>query len=238
MNLSRFLKVIFLFLILISLEFLFLTRLEISDKSIESIPNKKEYLNPISVQGLTVTRFKGNQILTKVTAKELKINPRKFNIFNIKPFNELTLNKVTIEFYKSKDEPSGIDLGDLIYKFSSRSNGKSSSSKGNKFEAIKTGFGAIKPGLITRGVINKLVLKIYNKNNLSMIIKAPTAYVNFKRNKVIFQNATVEDIASREIIKSRKVVLKCEENALYVPGQYVLLSPTGFREGRDLKINL
>ena len=140
MNLSPLispLKVIFLFLILISLEFHFLTNLKISNKSIESIPNKEEYLNPISVQGLTVMRFKGNQILTKVTAKELKINPRKFNIFNIKSFNELTLNKVTIEFYKSGDEPSGIDLGNLIYGFSSRSNGKSLSSKENKSGAIK-----------------------------------------------------------------------------------------------------
>ena len=237
MNLSR-LKVIFLFLILILLEFHFLTNLEISDKSIESSPNKEEYLNPISVQGLTVIRFKGNQILTKVTAKELKINPRKFNIFNIRSFNELTLNKVTIEFYKSGNEPSGIDLGNLIYRFSSRSNGKSSSSKENKSGAIKTGFREIKTGLITRGVLNKLVLKIYNKNNLSVIVKSPTAYVNFKRNKVIFHNATAEDIASKEIIKSRKIVLKCKENALKVPGQYIVLSPTGFRKGRGLKINL
>jgi hypothetical protein len=182
--------------------------------------------------------FKGNQIITKATAKDLKINPRKFNIFNIRPLNELTLNKVTIEFYKSSDEPSGIDLGNLIYKFSSRSNGKSSSSKENKSGAIKTRVGAIKTGLITRGVINKLVLKIYNKNNLSMIVQAPTAYVNFKRNEIIFQNATAYNIVSREIIKSRKIVLKWEENALNVPGQYVLLSPTGFRKGRDLKINL
>ena len=231
-------KVFFLFLILISLEFHFLTNLEISDKSIESSPNKEEYLNPISVQGLTVMRFKGNQILTKVTAKELKINPRKFNIFNIRSFNELTLNKVTIEFYKSGDEPSGIDLGDLIYRFSSRSNGMSSFSKENKPGAIKTGFRAIKTGLITRGVLNKLVLKIYNKNNLSVIVKSPTAYLNFKRNKVIFHNATAEDTASREIIKSRKIVLKCEKNVLKVPGQYILLSPTGFRKGRDLKINI
>jgi hypothetical protein len=237
MNLSR-LKVIFLFLILISLEILFLTNLEIPDKSIESFSNKKEYLNPLSVQGLTVQRFKGNQIITKVTAKELKINPRKFNIFNIRPFNELTLNKVTIEFYNSGDDPYGIDLGNLIYKFSSRSNGKSSSSKGNKSGAIKSGFGEIKTGLLTGAVINKLVLEIYNKNNLSMIVKAPTAYVNFKKNKVIFQNATLEDIASSDIVKSRKIVLKCEENALNVPGQYILLSPTGYRKGRDLKINL
>jgi hypothetical protein len=205
--------------------------LEISDKSIESIPNKEEYLNPISVQGFTVQTFNGNQIITKATAKELKITPRKFFIFNIRPLNELTLNEVTIEFYKSEDEPSGVDLADLMHKLSSRSNGKSSSSKKHKFGAIKT-------GLITRGVINKLVLKIYNKNNLSMIVQAPTAYVNFKRNEIIFQNATADNIVSREIIKSRKIVLKWEENALNVPGQYVLLSPTGFRKGRDLKINL
>ena len=86
----------------------------------------------------------------------------------------MTLNNVTVEFYKNEGEPSGIDLGDLMHKFSSGSSEKSSSSKRHKFGATKT-------GLITRSVINKLILKIYDKNNLSLMIKAATAYLNFKK---------------------------------------------------------
>jgi len=228
---SRFLKVILLFIIFVSIGFLSFISLEISDKSIVPTFKIEKYLNPISIQGMKFQSSKGGRIVTRTVAKELKVNPRKFFIFNIKPFNELTLNKVTIEFYKNEGEPSGIDLGDLMDKFSSGSSEKSSSSKRHIFGATNT-------GLITRSVINKLILKIYDKNKLSLIIKAATAYLNFKKGEIIFHNAIVEDIDSKEIINSRKIVFKSGENVFRVPGQYVLLSPTGSKKGSGLKINL
>jgi hypothetical protein len=227
----RFLKVILLFIIFVSIGFPLLISLETSDQSIASSLNNKKYLNPISIQGLRFQSSKSSRIIIRAVAKELKVNPRKFFIFNIKPFNELTLNNVTVEFYKNEGEPSGIDLGDLMHKFSSGSSEKSSSSKRHKFGATKT-------GLITRSVINKLILKIYDKNNLSLMIKAATAYLNFKKGEIIFQNAIVEDIDSKKIINSRKIVFKNGENVLRVPGRYVLLSPSGSKKGKGLKINL
>jgi hypothetical protein len=227
----RFLKVILLFIIFASLGFLLLISLETSDQSIVSTLNKKKNLNATSIQGMKFQSSTDGRIITRGVAKELKVNPRKFFIFNIKQFNELTLDGVTIEFYKNEGESSGVDLGDLIDRFSSGSSGKSSSSKTPIFGATNT-------GLITRGVINKLILKIYDKNKLSLMIKAPAAYLNFKKNKIIFLNALVEDIDSKEIINSRKIVFKRGENVLRVPGQYVLLSPTGSKKGSGLKINL
>ena len=227
----RFLKVILLFIIFVSLGFLLLISLETSDQSIVSALNKKKSLNPISIQGMKFQSSKDGRIIARGAAKELKVNPRKFFIFNVKQFNELTLDGVTIDFYKNEGEPSGIDLGDLMDNFSSGNGGKSSSSKRHISGATNT-------GLITRSVINKFILKIYDKNELSLIIKAATACLNFKKNKIIFYNAIVEDIDSKEIINSRKIVFKREENVLRVPGQYVLLSPTGSKKGSGLKINL
>jgi hypothetical protein len=228
---SRFLKVILLFIIFVPIGFLFFISLEISDKSIVPTFKKEKYLNPISIQGMKFQSSKGGRIITRGVAKELKVNPRKFFIFNIKPFNEMILNKVTIEFYKNEGEPSGIDLGDLMDKFSSGSSEKSSSSKRHIFGATNT-------GLITRSVINKLIFKIYDKNKLSLMIKAPTAYLNFKKGEIIFHNAIVEVIDSKKIIHSRKIVFKNGENVLRVPGRYALLSPSGSKKGNGLKINL
>ena len=95
-----FLKVISLFIIFASLGFLLLISLETSDQSIVSTLNKKKSLNPISIRGIKIQSSKNGRIITRGAAKELKVSPRKFFIFNIKKFNELTLNKVTIEFYK------------------------------------------------------------------------------------------------------------------------------------------
>jgi hypothetical protein len=227
----RFFKVILLFIIFASLGFLLLISLETSDHSIASTLNKKKSLNPISIQGMKFQSAKDGRIVARGVAKELKVNPRKFFVFNIKSLNELTLNQVIIEFYKKEGEPFGIDLGDIMDKFSSGGSGKSSPTKRHIFGATNT-------GLITRSVINKLILKIYDKNKLSLIIKAPTAYLNFKKGEIIFHNAIVEDIGSKEIINSRKILFKSGENVFRVPGQYVLLSPTGSKKGSGLKIDL
>lgn len=228
---SRFLKLILLFIILVSIGVLIFIGAESLDHSIVSTQNKEKHLNSILIQGIRFQNSKGSQIIAKAVVKELKVKPRKFFIFNIKPFNELTLNNVTMEFYKSEEEPSGLDLGDLMHKLLPGSSTKSSSSKRHKFGVTGT-------GLITRAVINKLILKIYNKNNLSLMIKSAKAYLNLKKGEVIFQNAIVEDIDSKEIINSCKIVFKSGENVLRVPGQYVLMSPTGSKKGNGLKINL
>ena len=228
---SHFIKIACLLIIVFLMEFLFLAGLEISEQSIVTTPDKKEHLYPISVQGLKLQSFKGNRISNRAVAQELKVNPRKFFIFNIKPFNELTLNNVTMEFYKSDDEPSGIDLGDPIDKIAPHSKKTPSSSKGLDTSSIKT-------GIITRGIINRLILKIYNEKSLSKIIKTPRAYLNFKKDEVIFRNVTVEDVASKKVIKSRKMIFKNGEDVLRVPGKYILRSSTGSQKGKGLNINL
>jgi lipopolysaccharide export system protein LptC len=228
---SRLSKGILLFVILVSIGFFFLIGAESSRQSIVSTQNKQKHHNSLWVQGLRFQSFNGKQIIAKAVVKELKVNPRKFSIFNIKPLKELTLNNVTMEFHKSEEDPSGIDLGDLIHKPSPGSSAKSSFSKRHKFGATGT-------GLITRVIINKLIFKIYNKNNLSLIIKSAKAYLNLKKGEVIFRNAVVEDIDKKKLITSHKIVFKSGENVLRVPGQYALMSPAGSKKGNGLNINL
>jgi len=227
----RLLKTMCLIIMVISIGFLFVVCLEMSDESVSPAPNKEKYRYPIMLQGMRLQSFMDGRETVKAVAKELKVNPRKFFIFNIKPFNELTINNVTMEFYKSEEGQSGIDIGKTVDKFSPHSNEKSSSSKG--FDS-----GALNAGLITRGVINALILNIHDKYGLSKVVKAPKAYLNFKKDEVIFLDATVKDIATKQIIRSRKMVFKNGGNEFWVPGSYVLLSSAGSRRGKGLKINL
>lgn len=231
MHRSHWSKITCRLIILILIAFIFFTGLETPDESVISIPDKEERLYPISLQGLRFQRFESNRITTRAIIKELKVNPRKFFIFNIRPFNELTLNNVTMEFYKSEEKHSGLDISNRIHRFSSGSGERSLFPKNLEFGDIKT-------GIITRGVVNTLILKIYAKSRLSKIVKSHRAYLDFKKNEVIFYNATVEDIATKQIIKSRKMVFKNGRNVIRVPGQYVLLSQTELKKGNDLIINL
>ena len=218
-------------MILVSIGYLFIISLDSSDQSVVSTQNEGTYLNPISIQGLKFQSSVGKSIITRAAAKELKVKPRKFFVFNIRPFNEITLNKVTIAFYKNEYGPSEIDLKELMHKLIAGKDDNSPFSGRHPFGAAKT-------GLITRGIINHFILKIYDQNNLSLMIKSAKAYLNFKKGEVVFQDAMVEDFASKKIINSRKIVFRSGENVLRVPGQYVLLSQTGSKQGNGLKINL
>ncbi len=218
-------------MILVLMGYLFITSLDSSDQSVVSTQNEGTYLNPISIQGLKFQSSVGDSTITRAVAKELEVNPRKFFVFNIRPFNEITLKEVTIEFYKNEHGPSEIDLKELMHKLIAGDDDNSPFSGRHPFGAAKT-------GLITRGIINQFILKIYDQNNLSLMIKSAKVFLNFKKGEVVFQDAMVEDFGSKIIINSRKIVFRSGEDVLRVPGQYVLMSQTGSKKGNGLKINL
>jgi len=181
-------------------------------------------LYPIKITGLNYTKCEENRLMTKIKSDELKVNPRKFFIFNIKPFNEVTLNNTTIEVYLYEDTHSDTNLfsfgGDLL-----------SVKQGNK--ASLKGM-----GLITRGVINDLVLKIYKASSLSILVKAKKAHIDFKKDETKLQKASIEGIFSNKIIKSTLIIWNEKEKIFKIPGEYIALSPMGWQRGKGIKVDL
>ncbi len=59
-----------------------------------SSSKEKPFFYPIWIKGVDSKTYTNNRLLSKIKADELKVNPRKFFIFNIRPFNEVTCKQI------------------------------------------------------------------------------------------------------------------------------------------------
>lgn len=227
----RHLKILIIFLLLVSIEIVLMTAIGIQTNSGSCRQNFNRSVSPFSIKGLKLQTYESGKLESALSAGEIKINPRNFFVFNVKALNELSLKDVSLAFYKKRGASSGINFKNLKHLNLSRSSAQFSTSKNTRRREIKT-------GLITRGVINNIVFYLYNENNLLITIKARKAYINFRKNKAKFADATVEDMISSKIIKSRVVVLRGNDLKLKVPGKYLLRSSSGVQKGRKLEMTL
>ena len=96
---SRFFRIIMLFLILVCAEIFIFLQFNHPDRSEISNIASRQFLYPLTVRGLNIHIFQGNNV-NRIKADDFKISPRKFFIFNVNQLNEITLNNVTVEFNK------------------------------------------------------------------------------------------------------------------------------------------
>jgi len=180
---------------------------------------------PVWIQGFTASTYQGDRLVTKIEADEFKINPRRFFIFNIKPFNEATLTNVRLDIHIYKGMSSKADL----FSFSE---GVLPLMNGDKKFAAKG------MGLITRGVIKGLILKIYRADRPSMVVKASSGYIDFKKNETKMKGVSIEDVLSGRLIKSSSVIWDNKEMVFNVPGKYIAMTPEGRARGKKIRVDL
>jgi len=179
---------------------------------------------PIWMQGLTASTYTGDRLITKMKADEFKVNPRRFFIFNIKPFNEATLTNVRLDIHLYNDISS---KADLFF-----NEGVLPIMNGDRKSAVKG------MGLVTRGVIKGLILKIYRAGNPLMVVKASRGYIDFKKKETKMQRVSIEDVLSGRLIKSSSVIWNDKEKVFNVPGEYIAMTPEGRAKGRGIKVDL
>jgi len=227
----RFIKVFSLFIFLIAMEIFFLSDIEKHNKLSSEGINRIKNAPSLLVQGIQFHSFNGTELTVKIKAKKIMVKPRKFFAFNFKSINDINLQDVTIDFFRQNEDSCNLSLNELkSMAFSSPKKKKSAS------RALQ--FGETRTGLITRGVITNFVLNVHKNGVLYRVIKASTAHVDFKKNRAKLTDGTIEDMNSKEIIRSNSIVLKGNENILSVPGQYVILSSKGITRGKGLNLKL
>ena len=227
---SRFFAIILLLFALVWAEVSILLQFDSPAKSEISFTESRHFINPLTVRGLNLHIFQGDHVI-RIKADDFKVSPREFYIFNVKQLNEIELNNVTVEFNIDENKPADKNLTYIRQIFSSPVDGGLSSTETLIAESINT-------GLITRGVYNNVVLKIYSNHSVLLAIKAEKADTEFKENKINFHNAIIEDIRTNEIVRSRLAILKKNTDHFYIPDQYVKLSPSGVIRGKGLQIRL
>jgi hypothetical protein len=181
---------------------------------------------PIWIKGFTSRDFNGNNILKRLSADELKIGPRKYFVFNICPLNEAVLSNAKLETHYYFDGNSkGQELDRLHL------GGSLISGKGIK-KSIPT------KGIITRCRLKDLFWKIYRDNNLSLIIQAKRAEINFRTKQMRLSDVCIEDRKSHRCIITRSVIWNEKQKIFKIPGHYIAMTPKGRASGRGMQLDL
>jgi len=179
---------------------------------------------PVWIKGLTLRSYDGNRPEVTIEADEFKVNPRKFFLFNVRPFNEVTLTNARLKIYLYDKAPSKVDLFPFNEGFLPLKKGRKSAEK--------------RMGIITRGVITGLTLEIYRSDKLSLVIKAQKAYIDLKRKKAEMASVSMESMPAKKLIMSRAVIWDNKEKVFKIPGEYIALTPTGRARGKGIKVDL
>lgn len=182
---------------------------------------------PIYIKGLSSNKYEGNRLVARIKADEFKINPRRFFVFNIRPFDEVTLTNVRLEVHLCPEMPKevGLDMGLF--------------SLAENVLSVRKGKPTLKGiGLLTRGVVQGLVLKVYKADKLSLVVKAEQAYVDFKKKKTRLKGASVKDLSSDKLITSRSIIWNHSEKVFKIPGEYVATTRGKMARGKGIKLDL
>jgi len=181
---------------------------------------------PMRIEDFTYTTSKDNRLVARITADEFKVNPRKFFVFNINPFNEATITNAKMEVYLYEESPQNVDL------FSFRESLKSLENKEKRKAVLK------ELGLVTRGVIKGLTLHVYKNDKLTFVVKAQRAHTDFRKNETKLMNVSVEDKTLKRNISSKSVIWDNKEKVFRVPGEYIMLADRKATKGKGLEIGL
>jgi len=181
---------------------------------------------PIWIKGLTATTFRDDKIINRIKTDELMINPRRFFIFSIKPFNELTFTNLRLEIHLNENEEI---FHENTNPFSLEEYIPSFRGVGNDLKGL---------GFLTRGVINGLVLEIYKGNTLSLLIYSKKAYIDFKKKKTDLIMCSIMDKLSGKRVASRLITWDNREKIFKIPGDYIAQTPSGMAKGKNINIDL
>jgi len=143
---------------------------------------------PLHITGFKITDVKDGVLQSVISADALKINKRRFFIFQFKPVTECTVDHLVIEIYADDDTDVFETIGHGLLANAS-----------NPFKSRQ----AADFGLITRGVVNHLILSIFRDEQLGLIIEADRAVIDFEAGDSELFNVMLTDMSADRTIKSR-----------------------------------
>lgn len=163
-------------------------------------PEDKAYPGPLRITGFSYVTQDKEELEVTMDADELRVNPRRFSIFSIKPFNEVILTNARLAVHLNEGESSKASLLSI---------GKDILAIDEKGRSRVKGM-----GLITRGIIEGLVFEIHKADTLSLVVTAKKAIIDFKKQEATLDTATIEDKLSHRLIRKRRLVWSFKDDVL------------------------
>jgi hypothetical protein len=174
----------------------------------------------------TYNQYEAGALKVRLSGDSISIAPRKVMFFNIRSYNEIRMRNARAEVYLSEnsaDEPLPLPdqlLADL--------NGGQMSS----FEMQRSW------GMITRGIVEGLEVKIFDSGEPALTLRANSARVRDKNRAPRFLNASLENAAATRTIRSQIILWDADTRQFVIPGRYVAQTEQGLVSGTGLRVDL
>jgi len=186
---------------------------------------KKDFI--ISIKGLETTNVTGDRKI-RLKIGSVMIAPRKFFVFSIQPFNEALFEDFSIDYFRLPKSHSMFALSDILQTL------LPGDAKGM---LLSMPFN-LKTGVITRAVIRRFRLTVYEGDEVKAVVKSAKAELDLKNNKFRLEDASIEQHDYKRMVTGKEAVLKNSDGTVNIPGKYSILLPEGVLKGSGLKITL
>lgn len=142
-------------------------------------------------------------------------------IFNIRPLNEAIMEDVQVDFFRYPDD--GKEKGP-----------EQTPGLTESLRTLDTG----KLGLITRGVIRSLEIRIHNREDLAYWLKADKVRVNLRKRELRMSGVRICDQKENQKVLTRKAIWKESEERIHIPGEFVIYTPKGQTKGKGCTFHI
>ncbi|NIO17189.1 MAG: hypothetical protein GTN70_09355 [Deltaproteobacteria bacterium] len=181
-------------------------------------------VSPASIKGISATTIRSGRVVSRIIADELSVKPRRFYIFNIKPFNEIGMTNAKLEYHLSEGStPEGGDPFSLDEHISSL--------KG--IAVSRSGL-----GVITRGVIKGFVLEVMRGEVPLLSVSSEEAQIDLEKKRTELIRACLQDLKTGKKITSNRIIWDAREKVFKIPGRYLAKSPEGNSRGKGIRVDL
>ena len=184
--------------------------------------HKEPHVYPLLITGLNATRYDGELASLNLRAQSLKITPRKFFVFSIIPFYDVTLTDAVVAIHVPGNqfiEPDIFSFPEMLLppkEYRSLSNGS---------------------GFKMREIIKGLQLNIYREDTPILSIHAVTTIIDHQRKQAKFEHVLVKCIHSKKILRTKLIIWQKNRMGLKVPGKYSIISPNGKTIGEGTTVH-
>jgi hypothetical protein len=181
---------------------------------------RREATGPLNIEGFSLTRHQSEILVFRLVAGRIKVAPRKFLIFNIRPFNEAIMEDVRIDLFRYPEKESAEaeeDLG-LV----------------DSLNSLDTG----NLGLVTRGIVKDLEVRFHEGENLVHWLQADKVRIDLEDRELQMSDVRICDLIENREIVTRNAVWREGGGRIDIPGDLIIDTPSGERRAKGWAFNL
>ena len=181
---------------------------------------RREAAGPLSIEGFSLTRHRSEKRVFRLVAGSIRVAPRKFMIFNIRPFNEAVMENVRIDLFRYPEKErartaEGIGLADSL-------------------KSLDTG----NLGLVTRGIVKDLEVRFHEGENLVHWLRVDKVRIDLEDRELRMSGVRIRDLIENREIVTRNAVWREGDRRIDIPGDFIIDTPSGERRAKGWAFDL